>query len=198
MLEEIGIELVNQAKKNKLDPIIGRTKEIKRTVEILLRRKKNNPILIGPAGVGKTAIVEGIANLIATDDCPSFLKDKKIIALNIFELVSGTKYRGEFEEKMKHLIKELEQKGFTYADWNVDTLDSYCKNDPSKISQNALKAVNKNEKNNHYYQTILLHDDINKPATIQALPTLIEKLIAKGYNFEPLTKNSTIIKHKLK
>ena len=77
-------------------------------IEILLRRKKNNPILIGPAGVGKTAIVEGIANLMVSDKCPSFLKDKKIISLNIFSLVSGTKYRGEFEEKMKTLIKELE------------------------------------------------------------------------------------------
>ena len=109
LLEELGVDLVSQARKNKLDPIIGRTNEIKRTIEILLRRKKNNPILIGPAGVGKTAIVEGIANLITSDNCPTFLKDKKIIALNIFEIVSGTKYRGEFEEKMKVLIKELEQ-----------------------------------------------------------------------------------------
>lgn len=108
LLDEQGTDLTRLAKEKKLDPVIGREKEIDKVVEILLRRKKNNPILIGPAGVGKTAIVEGIANLMVSDKCPSFLKDKKIISLNIFSLVSGTKYRGEFEEKMKTLIKELE------------------------------------------------------------------------------------------
>ena len=109
LLEELGSDLLKLAKEKKLDPVIGRDSEIKKTIEILLRRKKNNPILIGPAGVGKTAIVEGIANLMVTGSCPEFLKDKRIIALNIFQLVSGTKYRGEFEEKMKVLIKELEE-----------------------------------------------------------------------------------------
>ncbi len=108
LLDEQGTDLTRLAKEKKLDPVIGREKEIDKVIEILLRRKKNNPILIGPAGVGKTAIVEGIANLMVSDKCPSFLKDKKIISLNIFSLVSGTKYRGEFEEKMKTLIKELE------------------------------------------------------------------------------------------
>ncbi len=108
LLDEQGTDLIKLAKEKKLDPVIGREKEIDKTIEILLRRKKNNPILIGPAGVGKTAIVEGIANLMVSDKCPSFLKDKRIISLNIFSLVSGTKYRGEFEEKMKTLIKELE------------------------------------------------------------------------------------------
>ena len=109
MLEEIGTDITKLAKEKKLDPVIGRNIEIQKTIEILLRRKKNNPILIGPAGVGKTAIVEGIANLIAFKKAPEYLKDKKIISLNIFSLVSGTKYRGEFEEKMKILIKELEE-----------------------------------------------------------------------------------------
>ncbi len=108
LIEELGTDLTKLAKEKKLDPVIGRNVEIKKAIEILLRRKKNNPILIGPAGVGKTAIVEGIANLIVSDACPSFLKEKRIISLNIFSLVSGTKYRGEFEEKMKTLIKELE------------------------------------------------------------------------------------------
>lgn len=108
LLEELGVDMTKLAKENKLDPVIGREKEVSKALEILLRRKKNNPILIGPAGVGKTAIVEGIANLAISDKCPSFLKDKRIISLNIFQLVSGTKYRGEFEEKMKTLIKELE------------------------------------------------------------------------------------------
>ena len=108
LLEELGTDLTKLAKENKLDPVIGREKEVLKTIEILLRRKKNNPILIGPAGVGKTAVVEGIANLTKSNNCPNFLKDKRIISLNIFQLVSGTKYRGEFEEKMKTVIKELE------------------------------------------------------------------------------------------
>lgn len=109
MIEERGIDLIKLAKENKIDPVIGRDKEILKTIEILLRRKKNNPILLGPAGVGKTAIVEGIANIMASDNCPIYLKNKRLIAFNIYELVSGTKYRGEFEEKMKVLIKELEE-----------------------------------------------------------------------------------------
>ena len=109
LLEEIGTDITKLAKERKLDPVIGRDLEIQKTIEILLRRKKNNPILIGPAGVGKTAIVEGIANLIAFKNAPEYLKKKRIISLNIFSLVSGTKYRGEFEEKMKILIKELEE-----------------------------------------------------------------------------------------
>lgn len=109
LLEDIGTNLTKLAKENKLDPVIGRDNEINKTIEILLRRKKNNPILIGPAGVGKTAIVEGIANLMISGKCPRFLENKRIISLNIFSLVSGTKYRGEFEEKMKMVIKELEE-----------------------------------------------------------------------------------------
>lgn len=108
LLEDIGTNLTKLAKENRVDPVIGRDEEINKTIEILLRRKKNNPILIGPAGVGKTAIVEGLANLMTSSDCPKFLQNKKIISLNIFALVSGTKYRGEFEEKMKTIIKELE------------------------------------------------------------------------------------------
>lgn len=109
LLDELATDLTKLAKEGRLDPVIGRDKEISRTIEILLRRKKNNPILIGPAGVGKTAIVEEIANLIANGKCPNFLKHKRIISLNIFSLVSGTKYRGEFEEKLKNVIRELEE-----------------------------------------------------------------------------------------
>lgn len=108
LLDEVGVDLTNLAKEKKLDPVIGREKEIRQAVEILVRRKKNNPILIGPAGCGKTAIVEEIANLMNTKKCPNYLKGKRLISINIFALVSGTKYRGEFEEKMKTLIKELE------------------------------------------------------------------------------------------
>ena len=96
---------------------------------------------------------------------------------------------------IKSIINELDKKGFIHADWNVDTLDSYCKNDESKIINNAMTSIKRNENNNHYYQTVLMHDDIKKPATIDALPSLIEKILAKGYHFEPLTINSHIIKH---
>lgn len=108
LLEELGTNLTKLASENKLDPVIGRDTETKNVIEILLRRKKNNPILIGPAGVGKTAIVEGLATLINSNNVPEHLKNTKIIALNIFSLVAGTKYRGEFEEKMKTILRELE------------------------------------------------------------------------------------------
>lgn len=108
LLEELGTNLTKLASENKLDPVIGRNTETKNVIEILLRRKKNNPILIGPAGVGKTAIVEGLATLINSNNVPEHLKNTKIIALNIFSLVAGTKYRGEFEEKMKTILRELE------------------------------------------------------------------------------------------
>lgn len=108
ILREIGINLCEEVKKDQFTRTIGREKEIKRIVEILARKNKNNPILIGEAGVGKTAIVEEIAYLISKNKVPQFLKNKKIILLNISSVVSGTKYRGEFEEKLNKIIKEIE------------------------------------------------------------------------------------------
>ena len=101
--------LTKMAKENKLDPVIGRDNEISRIVQILSRRKKNNPILIGEAGVGKTAIAEGLAIKIATGDIPESLKDKDIVSLDLGLLIAGTKYRGEFEERLKNIIKEVER-----------------------------------------------------------------------------------------
>lgn len=109
LLEELGMDLTKMALEKKLDPVIERQMELDQVIEILLRRKKNNPILIGPAGVGKTAVVEGLAHLISNNKVPSSLQNKRIISLNIFALVAGTKYRGEFEDKMKTVIKELEE-----------------------------------------------------------------------------------------
>ena len=109
LITELGTDLVEKAKKSKLDPVIGREKEINRLIEILCRRCKNNPILIGEAGVGKTAIVEQLSNLIATSNVPPVLENKKIISIDMATLVSGTKYRGEFEERMQKVIKEVEE-----------------------------------------------------------------------------------------
>ncbi len=111
LIEELGINLVEKAKNKKLDPVTGREKELKRLIEILCRRTKNNPILIGEAGVGKTAIVEELANQIANGEVPLHLQDKKIISLDIATVVAGTKYRGEFEERMQKLIKEISEEG---------------------------------------------------------------------------------------
>lgn len=109
LLEDIGINLNDVAIHGNLDPVTGREKEIKRVLEILSRRYKNNPILVGEAGVGKTAIVEEIANRIVNNDVPLFLQNKKIICLDMGSLVAGTKYRGEFEERVNKILKEASE-----------------------------------------------------------------------------------------
>jgi len=109
LLSELGLDLTEYVKREKYEMVIGRDKEINRIVEILARKNKNNPILLGKAGVGKTAIVEELARRINKGDVPNILINKKIVSINLAELISGTKYRGEFEEKMGKIIKELEQ-----------------------------------------------------------------------------------------
>jgi ATP-dependent Clp protease ATP-binding subunit ClpB len=108
-LEKYGIDLVAQAKKGKMDPVIGRDEEIRRTIRILSRRTKNNPVLIGEPGVGKTAIVEGLAQRIVRGDVPEGLKDKTIFSLDMGALIAGAKYRGEFEERLKAVLKEVKE-----------------------------------------------------------------------------------------
>lgn len=105
----IGVDLVEQAKNNKYDPVIGRDEQIQEVIEILSRRKKNNPVLVGPAGVGKTAIVEGLAQKIASGDVPDKMKDKHIIAININDMVAGSSLRGSFEERLKKVIDEAKK-----------------------------------------------------------------------------------------
>ena len=109
LLEELGTNLNKLASDGKVDPVIGRENEINRILEILCRRTKNNPILIGEAGVGKTAIVEELASRIVSGDVPDILKNKKIISLDMASSVAGTKYRGEFEDRMKKILNELEE-----------------------------------------------------------------------------------------
>jgi len=108
-LEKYGIDLVAQARKGKMDPVIGRDDEIRRTIRILSRKTKNNPVLIGEPGVGKTAIVEGLAQRILRGDVPEGLKDKVIFSLDMGALVAGAKYRGEFEERLKAVLQEIKQ-----------------------------------------------------------------------------------------
>ena len=109
VLEKYGRNLVELAKEGKLDPVIGRNEEIRRTIQILSRRTKNNPILIGEAGVGKTAIVEGIAQRIVSGDVPETLKDKVLFQLDLGAVVAGTKFRGEFEDRLKAVIDEIKK-----------------------------------------------------------------------------------------
>lgn len=109
MLDSFGKDLTQLALEGKLDPVVGRDAEIKRCIQILARRKKNNPILIGEPGVGKTAIVEGLAEMIVKKTCPRVLFDKKIISLELANLVAGTKYRGQFEERIEQIIQEVQQ-----------------------------------------------------------------------------------------
>jgi len=110
-LDQLGINLTEAARVGKLDPVIGRTKEIERVIQILSRRTKNNPALIGEPGVGKTAIVEGLAHRIVAGDVPETLEGRKLIALDIGAVVAGTKYRGEFEERLRKIIEEIKTAG---------------------------------------------------------------------------------------
>jgi ATP-dependent Clp protease ATP-binding subunit ClpB len=108
-LEKYGVDLTALAREGKIDPVIGRDEEVRRTMQVLSRRTKNNPVLIGEPGVGKTAVVEGLAQRIIAGDVPDSLKGKEIVAIDLAALVAGAKYRGEFEERLKAVLKEIDE-----------------------------------------------------------------------------------------
>jgi ATPases with chaperone activity, ATP-binding subunit len=142
-LAKFGTNLVEQAKKHRLDPVIGRDEEIRRVIRILSRRTKNNPVLIGEPGVGKTAIVEGLAERIVRGDVPEGLKDRIIFSLDMGALIAGAKYRGEFEERLKAVLKEVqsaEGKIILFID-EIHTIVGAGKTEGSMDAGNLIKPM---------------------------------------------------------
>ena len=129
------------------------------------------------------------------EKCANWIKNITGKTPAVYRFPGGSSNTIASKDLIKSIIKELNNRGYVHADWNVDTLDSYVKNDSSKIVNNAITSLKRNENNKHYYQTVLMHDDINKSASLHALPSLIENLISRGYKFKTINAASHIIQH---
>ena len=143
-LEKFGIDLTATAREGKLDPVIGRDKEVRRVVQVLSRRTKNNPVLIGDPGVGKTAVVEGLAQRIVAGDVPESLRDKTLISLDLSAMVAGAKYRGEFEERLKAVLEEIKNADgqiITFIDELHTIVGAGSGGDSSMDAGNMLKPM---------------------------------------------------------
>ena len=140
ILQQFAADLTKEAREGKLDPVIGREKETERVIQILSRRTKNNPVLIGEPGVGKTAVVEGLAQRIAGDQVPDTLKGKRIFSLDLSGMLAGTKYRGDFEARMKRLTDEMknEKNGILFID-ELHTIIGAGASEGSSDAANILK-----------------------------------------------------------